>query len=225
MGIRSFHNFFKKKIGNVYNYISLEDLENKKIAIDCSIIMCKNKSSFGTKWLSAFYTMILKLISYNIHFIFVFDGKIPPIEKQLEKETRTITRQKNQSRIELIMEEWYTLQSYMEKENLQEIESDHLLQNYTNLYKYLAKKIDLVDKKKVIMEKKVVDDGDEGKQTTSKTIVGFENETQEQDITSIIIKKDTIVRFICKLQKNLVPIQREDYDKLIFANLMTFPYE
>ena len=220
MGIRSFHNFFKKKIGNVYNYISLEDLENKKIAIDCSIIMCKNKSSFGTKWLSAFYTMILKLISYNIHFIFVFDGKLPPIEKQLEKETRTITRQKNQSRIELIMEEWYTLQSYMEKENLQEIESDHLLQYYTNLYKYLEKKIDLVDKKKV-MEKRSVeedkeDERDEGKQTTNKTIVGSETEIQEQDdIKSIIIKKDTIVRFICKLQKNLVPIQREDYDKLI----------
>ena len=104
MGIRSFHSFFKKKIGSVYNHLTLEDLNNKKIAIDCSIIMCKNKSSFGTKWLSAFYSMILKLVSYNIHFIFVLDGKIPPAEKAHEKETRVLTRQKNQSRIECIME-------------------------------------------------------------------------------------------------------------------------
>ena len=171
MGIRSFHSFFKKKIGNVYNYISLEDLENKKIAIDCSIIMCKNKSSFGTKWLSAFYTMILKLISYNIHFIFVFDGKIPPIEKQLEKETRTITRQKNQSRIELIMEEWYALQSYMEKENLQEIESNHLLQHYSNLYKYLEKKIDLVGNRTSVKE-------EDQEQTTKNPTAGVDDHEQ-----------------------------------------------
>ena len=192
MGIRSFHNFFKKKIGNVYNYISLEDLENKKIAIDCSIIMCKNKSSFGTKWLSAFYTMILKLISYNIHFIFVFDGKIPPIEKQAEKETRVITRQKNQSRIELIMDEWYKLQSYMEKEHLQEIDCNHLLQYYSNLYKYLEKKIHIT--------------GSNPKESKSTDVINQE---------PINIQKDDIVRFICKLQKNLVPIRREDYDKLI----------
>ena len=148
--------------------------------------MCKNKSSFGTKWLSAFYSMILKLVSYNIHFIFVLDGKIPPAEKAHEKETRVLTRQKNQSRIECIMEEWYSLQSYMEQETLQEIRCDYLLQTFPNLYKYLEKKNCIV----------------------------LSHDATEDDKTTVI-KKEDIIRFICKLEKNQVPIRKEDYQKLI----------
>ena len=80
--------------------------------------------------------MILKLISFNIHFIFVLDGKIPPIEKSLEKEMRVLTRQKTKTRIESILDEWFSLQAHMEKHQLQTIESIifcYLIQIYINI--------------------------------------------------------------------------------------------
>ena len=122
MGIKSFHSFFRKKTPKAYQQVDLHDLADKYIAVDCSIVMCKNKSSYGNKWLSAFYSMIVKLVNYNINFIFVLDSKVAPVEKSLEKEARGITRKKNKERIEKILSEWYQLDSHLKLENKDLIE-------------------------------------------------------------------------------------------------------
>ena len=74
----------------------------------------------------------------------------------------------------------------MEQETLQEIRCDYLLQTFPNLYKYLEKKNCIV----------------------------LSHDATEDDKTTVI-KKEDIIRFICKLEKNQVPIRKEDYQKLI----------
>lgn len=139
MGIKNFHMFMRKKTPSAYETISFRDLESTKIAIDTSIFMCKFKSSLGNKWLSGFLTMINKLIENNIQFIFIFDGKAPD-EKSKERENRCIMRDRNRTRIQNILEDWYCFV----KEKMDSNKENYCLddfENYDNLYEYISKKM------------------------------------------------------------------------------------
>ena len=139
MGIAGFHSFLKKKTPTIYKEYKLIEFEGFKIAIDTSIFLCKYKSTYGNKWLSAFLSMINKLNENGISFIFVFDNT-PPIEKQREREQRSITREKNKIRLTNITEEWYqfyeNLDSNLESINISDINQE----THPNLYVYLNKK-------------------------------------------------------------------------------------
>lgn len=137
MGIKNFHSFMKKKAPNSYQSISLQDLAGKKIAIDTSIFMCRYKSSLGSKWTSGFYTLVHTLVSHNIHFIFIFDGKAPP-EKDKEREERMLSRTKVKNKISSLLEEWY---QYSEDSNHHGQESLTIkdFENFPKLYEYTKK--------------------------------------------------------------------------------------
>lgn len=141
MGVKNLHSFLRKKIPNIYEKKSFEQLRDQTLAIDTSIFMCKYKSSLGKKFLSGFYTMIQKLVLYHINFIFILDGKAPP-EKEKERESRVLTRRKVKQRVELIIEEYH---QYLDDTNMDILE-------YKTLSSY-------IDTKKKRMERDVtVDD-------------------------------------------------------------------
>ncbi len=108
MGIKNLHSFFRKKIPNVYETVPIENLKGKKISIDTSIFMCKFKNTYGSKWLNGFYQFIMYLLQHEIDFIFVLDTKPPP-EKSHEREQRSISREKNKERIDLLIQQWMSL--------------------------------------------------------------------------------------------------------------------
>lgn len=136
MGIKNFHSFLRKKVPNIYKKIHLSELKDKKLAIDTSIYMCKYKNSYGNRWLEGFYNLILLLKKYDIHFIFVLDSKAPP-EKELERETRVLLREKNKARIDVILEEWET---YNKQNPRQVIFTEEDFNTCENLSSFLTKK-------------------------------------------------------------------------------------
>lgn len=99
--------------------------------------MCRYKSSLGYKWMSGFYTLVYNLVSNNINFIFVFDGKAPP-EKDKEREERMMNRLKVKNKINNILEEWYVFSedSNSNREGSLTVES---FQSYPYLYEYMKK--------------------------------------------------------------------------------------
>lgn len=136
MGIKNFHSFLRKKTPNIYKKVHLSELQYKKFAIDTSIYMCKYKNSYGNRWLEGFYNLVLFLKSYEINFIFVLDSKAPP-EKELERESRVLLREKNKARIDIILDEWDRYNKENPKQ-LEYIETDFT--EYENLNGFLIKK-------------------------------------------------------------------------------------
>lgn len=136
MGIKNFHSFLRKKIPNIYKQVHLSKLKNKKLSIDTSIYMCKYKNSYGNRWLEGFYNLILFLKSYEIHFVFVLDSKAPP-EKETERESRILLREKNKARIDVILDEW---ELYNKEHPKQIIYNEADFETFSNLKLFLNKK-------------------------------------------------------------------------------------
>lgn len=136
MGIKNFHSFLRKKVPHIYKQVHLSELRHEKLSIDTSIYMCKYKNSYGNKWLEGFYNLILFLRNYDINFIFVLDSKAPP-EKELERESRILLREKNRARIDLILDEW---EKY-NKENPKQLEyNEDDFKKCDNIFNFLTKK-------------------------------------------------------------------------------------
>jgi 5'-3' exonuclease len=94
MGIKNLSQFLKKR--EVHETIHIATLKYTKIAIDTPMFLFKFKgvcdpSSFD--WLGCFITFIAFLRKWDIHPIFVFEGKAPP-EKAPAQEGRREQRQK-----------------------------------------------------------------------------------------------------------------------------------
>ena len=137
MGIKNFHSYLRKKIPNVYETIPVPELKNKTLSIDTSIFMCKFKNTYGNRWLNGFYQFILYLKKHDIHFIFILDSKPPP-EKANEREIRSMNREKNRERIDILLEQWT---HFLERNPVvQDITLDMILPHYDELGKFLQKK-------------------------------------------------------------------------------------
>lgn len=136
MGIKNFHSFLRKKVPHIYKQIHLSELKQQRLSIDTSIYMCKYKNSYGNRWLEGFYNLVLFLNKYDINFIFVLDSKAPP-EKELERESRILLREKNRARIDVILDEW---EKY-NKEHPRQLEfNENDLKGCENLFHFLEKK-------------------------------------------------------------------------------------
>ena len=92
MGIQYLNKYLTTNCCNGIRRITLEDLRNKKIAIDISIYMYDYKSRGDL--IEFIYKMVLELISRDITPVFVFDGKPPPEKKLLLAKRR---REKNEA--------------------------------------------------------------------------------------------------------------------------------
>jgi 5'-3' exonuclease len=90
MGIKNFSSLIDPEL---YDIVPLSTFEQKKIAIDAAIIICKiNMVHEGISEIVKMYISLLtRLLGANIHPIFVFDG-IGPEEKQHERENREVKR-------------------------------------------------------------------------------------------------------------------------------------
>ena len=91
MGIRYLNSFLKKTCNGSIRTIHLDELSNKHIVIDASIYLYQFEGD--GMLLANMKKFIDVLCQYNIHPLFVFDGK-PPIEKM-----KTICHRRDQRRI------------------------------------------------------------------------------------------------------------------------------
>jgi flap endonuclease-1 len=104
MGIHSLHQILQKYAPNCYTEKHISFLSEKKIAIDISLYLYKYKASSGERWLECFLGMIQCLRKWNIHPIFIYDGKAPQ-EKFDEQTKRRQSKIKLQEKIQLLEKE------------------------------------------------------------------------------------------------------------------------
>lgn len=91
MGIKNLKKFIREKYSECIKKDSITRFSREKIAIDISSYIYKYKAVFGDKWFNPFINLIMSLKKFNVHGVFVFDGK-PPKEKEREKEKRKESR-------------------------------------------------------------------------------------------------------------------------------------
>ena len=98
MGILNLHQILQKYAPNCYKTRHLSDFSNQKVAIDISLYLYKFKSFSGERWLDSFIGLIQCLRKWNIHPIFIYDGKAP-IEKFDEQNKRRQSKNKQNEKI------------------------------------------------------------------------------------------------------------------------------
>lgn len=90
MGIKSLSSFLKKK--SLYDTLDISTLRYSKVAVDTPMLLYKYKASSDptTKdWMGQFANFVAFLRRYDIHPIFVFEGKAPPEKSQTQKERKS----------------------------------------------------------------------------------------------------------------------------------------
>ena len=86
MGVRTLNSFLKQKCKDSIKTLGLKNLSNKKIVVDTSIYLYRFESS--DTLIESFYLMLIVFKKYNITPIFIFDGKIPEIKKEMLKKRK-----------------------------------------------------------------------------------------------------------------------------------------
>jgi 5'-3' exonuclease len=99
MGIKSLHRILEKYAPGCYKQRHLSHYSYKKIAIDISLYLYKYKAIHGEKWVECFLSLIVSLRKWDVHCIFIYDGKAPT-EKIDEQLRRRDTRAKMGDKIE-----------------------------------------------------------------------------------------------------------------------------
>ena len=92
MGIKNLHRILEKYSPGCYRTTHLSHFSYKKVAIDISLYLYKYKAIHGERWVECFLSLIVCLRKWDVHCIFVYDGKAPveKVEEQLRRrETRT----------------------------------------------------------------------------------------------------------------------------------------
>lgn len=131
MGVKLLNTFLKmmvgskKKSNDAIKKITFEDLYDKKIVIDTSIYMYRFIGE--NKLIENFYLMCSLFRHYNIHPLFVFDGK-PPTEKG-----ETIQKRKEEK--EKAKEEYQILKDKIKDTNITQNEKNEIEQQMLELKK------------------------------------------------------------------------------------------
>jgi hypothetical protein len=136
MGIKHLNKFLRDEAQKSIKFISLEELSDKKIAVDISIYMYKYASD-GTL-LENMYLMLSTLRYYNIAPVFIFDGKPPPEKKEL-----LIKRKEDKQEAE---NEYNKLKKQLENKQIDNVEKQDLIDN-----------MDLLKKKFIYVSKNDID--------------------------------------------------------------------
>ena len=101
MGIHNLNKFLKKNTNDLFEEISLSDLQYMKVAIDISLYLYKYKRY--DDWIMLFVNLICCLRKNSVHSVFIFDGKSPP-EKDAEKQKRREQTMKTESERAMLLE-------------------------------------------------------------------------------------------------------------------------
>lgn len=102
MGIKNLNQFLKKR--EVNTTLPVSTLKYTKIAIDTPMFLFKFKGvndPSTNDWLGCFITFVAFLRKYDIHPIFIFEGKAP-LEKAPAQEERRVQRQRMTDKTETI---------------------------------------------------------------------------------------------------------------------------
>lgn len=105
MGIKNLHNFLRKACPLIYTEIHISHYAYKRVAVDCSIYMCKFKTTYGRQWMDAFLQLVTVLRENEVHPVFVYDTG-HPVEKEEEKKMRTMMRLKTKEKADNLFKEW-----------------------------------------------------------------------------------------------------------------------
>lgn len=127
MGIKNLSQFLKKY--KVHETLNIEELKYTKIAIDTPLYLYKFKCQTHD-WLQCFVNFITFLRSWDIHPIFIFEGKSPP-EKHTTQEYRREQKQKVMEKTDIIEQD---LNIYIKTGELSPIllETSNKLENKRN---------------------------------------------------------------------------------------------
>jgi len=104
MGIKHLHRLLEKYAPGCYRHTHLSQYSYKKIAIDISLYLYKYKAIHGDRWLECFLTLIVCLRKWDVHCIFIYDGKAPA-EKGDEQLRRRESRVKLNNKLNEIEQE------------------------------------------------------------------------------------------------------------------------
>lgn len=87
MGIKNLHRVLEKYAPGCYTKRHLSHYSYKKIAIDISLYLYKYKAIHGERWVECFLALIVALRKWDVHCIFIYDGKAPQdkVEEQLRR--------------------------------------------------------------------------------------------------------------------------------------------
>lgn len=109
MGIKNLHRLLEKYSPGCYRQTHLSEYAYKKIAIDISLYLYKYKAIHGQRWLECFLALITCLRKWDVHCIFIYDGKAP-VEKVEEQMRRRESRDKLNVKIQEIEKEIVTFE-------------------------------------------------------------------------------------------------------------------
>jgi len=98
MGIKNLHKILQKYAPSCYTTKHLSEYSYKKIAIDISLYLYKYKAINGDNWLESFIALVSCLRKWDVHCIFIYDGKAP-VEKIEEQQRRVESRVKQTDKI------------------------------------------------------------------------------------------------------------------------------
>lgn len=104
MGIHSLHKILEQYAPNCYQLKHLSEYSFKKICIDISLYLYKFKASQGDRWLLSFIDLISCLRKWDIHCVYVYDGKATD-DKAEEQKRRKESQVKQRQNIELLEKE------------------------------------------------------------------------------------------------------------------------
>ena len=106
MGIKGLKTLIKKNAPDGIQKIEKNDLKNKKLSIDSSILLYKFRYTYSTDnfHIVGFLYKIIDFMELGVIPIFVFDGK-PPEAKQITLEKRNETRNKMKDRVNELLDE------------------------------------------------------------------------------------------------------------------------
>ena len=104
MGIKHLHRLLEKYAPGCYKHTHLSHYAYKKVAIDISLYLYKYKAIHGDRWLECFLTLITCLRKWDVHCIFIYDGKAP-VEKVEEQLRRRESRAKLNTKLQEIEQE------------------------------------------------------------------------------------------------------------------------
>ena len=100
MGIKSLNTLISKFTNVAKKRVRLSNFSGQRFAIDTNLYLYKYLYGKNNH-IDGIFFMINKLKKFNIECIFVFDGK-PPIEKQNKIDSRKLTRNKLESRLDCL---------------------------------------------------------------------------------------------------------------------------
>lgn len=98
MGITNLNKFLRNNCPDIFEEIHISEYSFKKVAIDISLYLCKFKSAYGDRWLSAFISLIACLRKNEVHCVFIYDSGCVP-EKEAERNERAAQRAKLETKV------------------------------------------------------------------------------------------------------------------------------